>query len=93
MRKNPDFLGMTRICPDPNLSLIKLTGEWHGDVEAELTDFSFSSGISTEDMRAFRAERSRRVWTGLEGAENRRKNMPSIRNINENLTKNNYSIL
>lgn len=45
-----------------------LTGEWHGDVEAELTDFSFSSGISMDDIRAFRADKRRRFWTGLEGA-------------------------
>ena len=45
-----------------------LTGEGHGEVLAELRDFSFSSGSSTEFMRIFRAVRRRRLWTGLEGA-------------------------
>ena len=51
------------------LAFFQLTGEWQGDVEAELTDFSLSSGISMEDMRAFLADKRRRFWTGLEGAE------------------------
>ena len=42
-------------------------------MEAELTDFSLSSGISIEDMRAFLADKRRRFWTGLEGAEKDKK--------------------
>ncbi len=40
---------------------MKLTGEWHGEVDAELTDFSFSSGNSTDDIRALRAVSKRRL--------------------------------
>ena len=38
-----------------------LTGEGHGEVDAELTDFSFSSGSSTEDIRVGRALSRRRL--------------------------------
>lgn len=45
-----------------------LTGEGQGDVLADDSDFSLSSGSSTELIRMFRAERSRRLCTGLDGA-------------------------
>jgi hypothetical protein len=37
-------------------------------VLADDNDFSLSSGNSTELIRMFLAERSRRLWTGLDGA-------------------------
>jgi hypothetical protein len=46
----------------------ELTGEGQGEVLAEDSDFSLSSGNSTELIRIFRAERSRRLCTGLDGA-------------------------
>ena len=39
----------------------QLTGEGQGDVEAELTDFSLSSGNSTDDIRVGRADKKRRL--------------------------------
>lgn len=48
--------------------LTLLTGEGHGEVLAELSDFSLSSGSSTELILTFRAERRRRLCTGLDGA-------------------------
>lgn len=44
------------------------TGLGQGDVLAELGLFSLSSGSSTEDIRIFLADRSRLLWTGLDGA-------------------------
>lgn len=46
-----------------------LTGEGHGEVLALDTDFSLSSGSSTELMRIFLAESSRLLCTGLDGAK------------------------
>ena len=43
------------------LSVYELTGDGHGEVEAELTDFSLSSGSSTEDIRVGRALNRRRL--------------------------------
>lgn len=47
-----------------------ITGDGQGDALAELCDFSFSSGNSTEFIRIFLALNSNRRlwWTGLDGA-------------------------
>ena len=61
------------------LNGVKRTGEGHGDALAEL-DFSNSSGSSTEFMRMFRALSSRRLWTGLDGAERQQQQQQKDRN-------------
>ena len=46
-----------------------LTGDGHGEVEADDKDFSLSSGSSTELIRMFRADNKRLPpCTGLDGA-------------------------
>ena len=49
--------------------IYKRTGEGQGEALAELSDFSLSSGNSTEFIRILRALRRRRLCTGLDGAK------------------------
>lgn len=44
------------------------TGLGQGDVLADDGLFSLSSGNSTEDILMFLADKSLRLWTGLDGA-------------------------
>lgn len=53
------------VCYDDSCNI---TGEGQGDVLAEERDFSLSSGSSTELIRMLRAESSRLLCTGLDGA-------------------------
>lgn len=46
-----------------------LTGDGQGDVLADDSDLSLSSGSSTELIRMFRAVSRRRLCTGLDGAK------------------------
>lgn len=49
------------------------TGLGQGEVLADDWLLSLSSGNSTEDIRIFFADKSRRLWTGLDGAETEQK--------------------
>ena len=62
LRTVQDVKLMSRSTSQSNmLKFNLLTGEGQGDVEAELTDFSLSSGSSTDDIRVGRADKKRRL--------------------------------